>query len=185
MTALVQADIDGERLDHAEIRPSSCCCRWPGNDTTRHTTSHRDAGADRQPDQRALLLRGPRGRLGAAVEEFSLGLSGENLPAHHHPPGRAPRRAAAGRREGRALSTTRPTATSARSRSRGGSTSPATPPPRRLRGRRARTTAWALAGASSAALDLRRASAPDSRHPGAGGPSFCEAPSSRRQADGL
>ena len=40
MTALVQAEVDGERLTHAEIAAFFVLLSVAGNDTTRHTTSH-------------------------------------------------------------------------------------------------------------------------------------------------
>ena len=60
MTALVQADVDGERLTHAEIAAFFVLLSVAGNDTTRHTTSHAMRALTVNPDQRALLLRGPR-----------------------------------------------------------------------------------------------------------------------------
>lgn len=70
MTALVQAEVDGERLTHAEIAAFFVLLAVAGNDTTRHTTSHAMRALTLNPDQRALLLEDPGGRLPAAVEEF-------------------------------------------------------------------------------------------------------------------
>ncbi len=70
MTALVQADVDGEHLTHAEIAAFFVLLSVAGNDTTRHTTSHAMRALTVNPDQRALLLEDLDGRLGAAVEEF-------------------------------------------------------------------------------------------------------------------
>jgi cytochrome P450 len=70
MTALVQAEIDGDRLTHAEISAWFVLLSVAGNDTTRHTTSHAMRTLTVSPDQRALLLEDLDGRLGAAVEEF-------------------------------------------------------------------------------------------------------------------
>jgi cytochrome P450 len=70
MTALVQAEVDGERLTHAEIAAFFVLLSVAGNDTTRHTTSHALRALTVNPDQRALLLEDREGRLPAAVEEF-------------------------------------------------------------------------------------------------------------------
>jgi cytochrome P450 len=70
MTALVHAEIDGERLTHAEIGAFFVLLSVAGNDTTRHTTSHAMRALTLNPDQRALLLEDLEGRLPTAVEEF-------------------------------------------------------------------------------------------------------------------
>ena len=49
MTALVQAEVDGERLTHAEIAAFFVLLSVAGNDTTRHTTSHAMRALTRQP----------------------------------------------------------------------------------------------------------------------------------------
>ncbi len=70
MTALVQADIDGEQLTHAEIAAFFVLLSVAGNDTTRHTTSHAMRALTVNPEERALLLEDLDVRLVAAVEEF-------------------------------------------------------------------------------------------------------------------
>jgi cytochrome P450 len=70
MTALVQAEVDGERLTHAEISSWFVLLSVAGNDTTRHTTSHAMRALTLHPDQRALLQEDIDGRLPVAVEEF-------------------------------------------------------------------------------------------------------------------
>lgn len=70
MTALVQAEVDGERLTHAEIAAFFVLLSVAGNDTTRHTTSHAMRALSTHPDQRALLMEDLDGRLALAVEEF-------------------------------------------------------------------------------------------------------------------
>ncbi|HEU0025097.1 MAG TPA: cytochrome P450 [Thermoleophilaceae bacterium] len=70
MTALVQAEIDGERLTHAEISAWFVLLSVAGNDTTRHTTSHAMRALTLNPDQRALLAEDLDARLPIAVEEF-------------------------------------------------------------------------------------------------------------------
>ena len=71
MTALVQAEVDGERLLPEEIGAFFVLLSVAGNDTTRHTTSHAMRALTEFPDQRALPARRPRrARMPAAVEEF-------------------------------------------------------------------------------------------------------------------
>lgn len=70
MTALVQAEIDGERLTTPEIAAFFNLLAVAGNDTTRHTTSHAIKALDDNPDQRAYLVEDLEGRLPVAVEEF-------------------------------------------------------------------------------------------------------------------
>ncbi len=70
MTALVGAEIDGDRLTHAEISAWFVLLSVAGNDTTRHTTSHAMHALTVNPDQRALLCEDLEARLPAAVEEF-------------------------------------------------------------------------------------------------------------------
>jgi cytochrome P450 len=70
MTALVNAEVDGDRLTHAEIAAFFVLLSVAGNDTTRHTTSHAMRALTVNPDQRALLLDDLSGRLPVAAEEF-------------------------------------------------------------------------------------------------------------------
>ena len=70
MTALVQAEVDGDRLTHAEIAAFLVLLSVAGNDTTRHTTSHAMRALTVNPDQRKLLTDDPDGQLPGAVEEF-------------------------------------------------------------------------------------------------------------------
>ena len=70
MTALVQAEVDGDRLTHPEIAAFLVLLSVAGNDTTRHTTSHAMRALSLNPDQRALLLEDLDRRLPDAVEEF-------------------------------------------------------------------------------------------------------------------
>jgi cytochrome P450 len=70
MTALVQAEVDGERLTHAEIAAFFVLLSVAGNDTTRHTTSHAMRALTVNPDQRAVLMDDLDARLPVAVEEF-------------------------------------------------------------------------------------------------------------------
>jgi cytochrome P450 len=70
MTGLVQAEVDGERLTHAEIAAFFVLLSVAGNDTTRHTTSHAMRALSTNGDQRALLLENPEDQLQVGVEEF-------------------------------------------------------------------------------------------------------------------
>src|SRR3954454_9252190 len=66
MTALVQAEVDGDSLTHDEIAAFFVLLSVAGNDTTRHTTSHAMRQLTVNPDQRALVLD----HIDTAVEEF-------------------------------------------------------------------------------------------------------------------
>ena len=104
MTALVQAEVEGERLTHAEIGAFFVLLSVAGNDTTRHTTSHAMRALTVNPDQRAWLMEDLDGRLPVAVEEFVRWASAVlDLPPHHHPRGGDPWPAAGGGGEGGAL----------------------------------------------------------------------------------
>ena len=70
MTALVQAEIDGDRLTHPEIAAFFVLLSVAGNDTTRHTTSHGLRALTVNPDQAARLTEDLPGRLPGAVEEM-------------------------------------------------------------------------------------------------------------------
>jgi cytochrome P450 len=70
MTALVQAELDGERLTRAEIAAFLVLLSVAGNDTTRHTTSHGMRALTLYPEQREELMKDLEGRLPVAVEEL-------------------------------------------------------------------------------------------------------------------
>jgi cytochrome P450 len=70
MTALVQAEVDGDRLTHAEIAAFLVLLSVAGNDTTRHTTSHAMRALTVNPEQRQLLIDDLDRQLPGAVEEF-------------------------------------------------------------------------------------------------------------------
>jgi cytochrome P450 len=70
MTALVQAEVDGDKLTHAEIAAFLVLLSVAGNDTSRHSTSHAMRALTLNPDQRRLLLDDLDARLPDAVEEF-------------------------------------------------------------------------------------------------------------------
>ena len=89
MTALVQAEVDGERLTHPEIAAFLVLLSVAGNDTTRHTTSHAIRALTLHPDQRSCYWgpRWPTAGRGRGVRP--LGLAGHDLPAHDHARGGA------------------------------------------------------------------------------------------------
>src|ERR1700693_5525448 len=68
MTALVQSEVDGDRLTHDEIAAFFVLLSVAGNDTTRHTTSHAMRALTVNPAQRAVLVEDLDERLPAAVE---------------------------------------------------------------------------------------------------------------------
>src|SRR5438270_186531 len=69
MTALVQAEVDGDRLTHDEIAAFFVLLSVAGNDTTRHTTSHVMRALCDYPDQRSRLTADLDGLMPGAVEE--------------------------------------------------------------------------------------------------------------------
>jgi len=70
VTALVQAEVDGERLSDEEISAIFFLLIIAGNDTTRQSISHGMKALTDYPDQRAWLLEDLEGRLPMAVEEI-------------------------------------------------------------------------------------------------------------------
>jgi len=70
MTALVQAEVDGDKLTHPEIAAFFVLLSVAGNDTSRHTTSHAMNALTKFPDVREYLREDPEERMALAVEEF-------------------------------------------------------------------------------------------------------------------
>jgi cytochrome P450 len=70
MTALVQAEVDGDRLTDDEICAFFVLLSVAGNDTTRNTISHGMKALCDHPDQRELLTEDFEARIGPAVEEM-------------------------------------------------------------------------------------------------------------------
>ncbi|MCB1265800.1 MAG: cytochrome P450 [Mycobacterium sp.] len=70
MTALVQAEVDGERLSDDEISSIFVLLIIAGNDTTRQSISHGMKALTDFPEQRAWLMEDLDGRLPMAVEEI-------------------------------------------------------------------------------------------------------------------
>lgn len=70
ITALVQAEVDGEQLSDSDIAAFFCLLTIAGTDTTRQSTSHGLRALTTHPDQRAWLLADLEGRVQGAVEEI-------------------------------------------------------------------------------------------------------------------
>ncbi len=70
LSALVNAEVDGDRLSDADVAAFFVLLTVAGNDTTRQTTSHALKALTDYPDQRAWLLEDFETRIGGAVEEF-------------------------------------------------------------------------------------------------------------------
>jgi cytochrome P450 len=69
-SALVHAEVDGDRLTDGEVAAYFVLLAVAGNDTTRQTTSHGMKALTDFPDQRAWLLADFENRIGTAVEEL-------------------------------------------------------------------------------------------------------------------
>lgn len=69
-SALVNAEVDGDRLSDNDVAAFFVLLAVAGNDTTRQTTSHALKALSDFPDQRAWLLEDFDNRIGTAVEEF-------------------------------------------------------------------------------------------------------------------
>jgi cytochrome P450 len=70
VSALVAAEVDGEKLTDPEISAFFVLLCVAGNDTTRQTISHGALALARNPEQRAWLVEDLDGRLPGAVEEL-------------------------------------------------------------------------------------------------------------------
>jgi cytochrome P450 len=70
MTALAQAEVDGERLTDEEIAAFFVLLCVAGNDTTRQTTTHGLLALQAHPREKTALLADFDGRIEGAVEEF-------------------------------------------------------------------------------------------------------------------
>ena len=69
VSALVSADIDGERLTLKELSAFFILLTVAGNETTRNAIAHALLLFDEHPSQRELLLADFEGRIDAAIEE--------------------------------------------------------------------------------------------------------------------
>lgn len=70
ISALVRAEVDGDRLTDAEVAAFFVLLAVAGNDTTRQTTSHALKALTDFEDQRAWLMEDFDDRIGVAVEEM-------------------------------------------------------------------------------------------------------------------
>lgn len=70
MTAMVQAEVDGERLTDDEISSIFALLIIAGNDTTRQSTAHGLKALTDFPEQRAWLMEDIDGRMPLAIEEI-------------------------------------------------------------------------------------------------------------------
>jgi cytochrome P450 len=70
ISSLVQAEVDGDRLEDADVAAFFVLLSVAANDTTRQTTSHAMKALTDFPDQRAWLLEDFDNRIGTAIEEF-------------------------------------------------------------------------------------------------------------------
>jgi cytochrome P450 len=70
ISALVHAEVDGDRLTDAEVAAFFVLLAVAGNDTTRQATSHALKALTDHPEQRAWLMADFDDRIGCAVEEF-------------------------------------------------------------------------------------------------------------------
>ncbi|MHB8669605.1 MAG: cytochrome P450 [Acidimicrobiales bacterium] len=69
-SALVHAEVDGERLSGEELGSFFVLLTVAGNETTRNAISHGLLALTEHPDQRRILVEDLDGRLPAAVEEI-------------------------------------------------------------------------------------------------------------------
>lgn len=70
MTAMVNAEVDGQRLTDEEMGAFLILLASAGNDTTKQATSHAMLALVNNPEQRDWLMADFDGRIGLAVEEF-------------------------------------------------------------------------------------------------------------------
>jgi cytochrome P450 len=70
ISSLVNAEVDGDRLEDAEVAAFFVLLSVAANDTTRQTTSHAMKALTDFPGERAWLLEDFDDRIGTAVEEF-------------------------------------------------------------------------------------------------------------------
>jgi len=69
-TGLVQAEVDGEKLDEAQLGAFFVLMSVAATDTTKHTSSFAVLGMTEFPEQRQWLMEDYDNRIGTAVEEM-------------------------------------------------------------------------------------------------------------------
>jgi cytochrome P450 len=70
VSALIQAEVDGDRLDDRQICSFFVLLCVAGNDTTKQTTTHTVRALTAHPDQRDHLMQDFDGRIDTAIDEF-------------------------------------------------------------------------------------------------------------------
>ncbi len=70
ISAIVHAEIDGDRLTEMEVNVFFLLLAVAGNETTRNLTAHGMQALFEHPDQRAWLMEDIDGRLNSAIEEM-------------------------------------------------------------------------------------------------------------------
>ena len=70
LTALVQAEVDGEKLTDDDLISFFGLLTVAGNDTTRQSASHAMLALSRHPEQREWLMADFDARIGTAIEEM-------------------------------------------------------------------------------------------------------------------
>ena len=70
MQALMDAEVDGEKLDEAQIGAFFVLMSVAGTDTTQHTTSFAMMGMTQFPEQKTWLMEDFDNRIDQSIEEF-------------------------------------------------------------------------------------------------------------------
>src|SRR5690606_13353468 len=69
-TALIDAEVDGQKLDSFDIGAFFVLMSVAATETTQHTTSWTVKAMTEFPEQRAWLMEDYEGRIGTAIEEM-------------------------------------------------------------------------------------------------------------------
>ena len=101
MSALVHAEIDGERLSDPELNLFFITLIVAGNETTRNLINHSMLALLDHPDEAERLRKDPSLWDTRRGGDAPLGRVDPQLPPHRHPRHRDPRRADRGGRQGR------------------------------------------------------------------------------------
>ena len=103
ITALLDAEVDGDRLTEMDFNLFFLLIAVAGNETTRNSISHGIKAFCDFPDQYQLLVEDPSRRAVGDRGDRALGVAGHVLPPQRHARHRAARPAAQGRRQGQHL----------------------------------------------------------------------------------